>query len=50
MLSYKSDEVDLMHRVRVEQVALAHILRGLWFGWVIWLRGPVEAATHYMLA
>ena len=45
MLPYESDEVDLVHRVRVEQVALAHVLGGLGFGWVVGFGRPVETAA-----
>jgi hypothetical protein len=41
MLSDKHDEVDLMHRVGVDEFALADIFWSFGFGWVVRLWGPV---------
>lgn len=44
VLAHKGDEVDLVHGVRVQQVALADILGGLGLGGVVGLGRPVERA------
>ena len=45
MLPYKSDKVDLMHRVRIQEVALSHIFRRLGLGGVVRLGRPIEATV-----
>ena len=42
VLPHKGDEIDLVHGIRVQEVALPHVLRGLGLGRVVRLGGPVE--------
>jgi len=44
MLPDKRNEIDTMHRIRVDEFTLAQILRGLGFGWVVRLWRPEEGA------
>jgi hypothetical protein len=46
VISHESDEVDLMHGIRVEQIPLPDILGGLGLGGMIRLGGPVETTIE----
>lgn len=44
MVSDKSDKIDLMHGIAVDEFALANVFWGFWFRGVVGLWGPVERA------
>jgi hypothetical protein len=42
VLAHKRDEIDLVHRVGVDEFTLARVFGGFGVGWVVGFWGPVE--------